>query len=312
MVERLSMFAYVNDREHADGVTLREVAEPAPAPSEAIVAVETFSLNRGELALIARRPSGWRPGQDIAGVVVRPASDGRGPTQGARVAGLVDGAGWSERVAAPVSRLAELPDGLGFVAAAALPLAGLTALRLVRLGGPLLGRALLVTGAAGGVGQLAVQLAHLAGANVTAVASRDNAERLSSLGARQVVTSTAEAGGRFDVILESVGGRSMDAAVKCVAPGGLILSFGNSSGEKAAYDLLDFFGAENAAIRTFFSYASGPEQAVAPDLATLVGLASSERLKAPVDTVRPWRDLPVMLDALRRRDLHGKAILRVD
>lgn len=88
------MFAYVNDREHADGVTLREVAEPAPAPSEAIVAVETFSLNRGELALIARRPSGWRPGQDIAGVVVRPASDGRGPTQGARVAGLVDGAGW--------------------------------------------------------------------------------------------------------------------------------------------------------------------------------------------------------------------------
>lgn len=305
------MLAYVNNPGHADTVTLQDVEEPHPASNEAIVAVATFSLNRGELALIAHRPSGWRPGQDIAGSVIRPAADGSGPKQGRRVAGLVEGAGWSERVAVPVYRLTELPESLTFEAAAALPLAGLTALRLVRLGGALLGRTVLITGASGGVGQLAVQLAHLAGADVTAIASGHTAERLSALGARSVIGSIEEAAGRFGLILESVGGNSMQAAVKHIAPSGLILSFGNSSGEKAAYDLLDFFGAENATIRTFFSYASGSEQSIGHDLATLISLAGSGRLAAPVDAVRPWQDLPSMLDALRRRALHGKAILRV-
>lgn len=303
------MLAYVNNRDDADGVTLQDVAEPHPAPNEALVAVETFSLNRGELALLAYRPSGWRPGQDIAGTVLQPARDGSGPKQGARVAGLVEGAGWSERVAAPVSRLVELPEAVDFTAAAALPLAGLTALRLLRLGGALLGRKVLITGASGGVGQIAVQLAYRAGAIVTGVASADTAPRLLALGARQVVGSIGECDRRFDVILESIGGRSMDAAAKQIAPGGLILSFGNSSGEKAAYDLLDFIGAENATIRTFFSYASGPEQTIAADLATLIDLTSSGQLHAPVATVRPWRELPAALEALRRRALHGKAIL---
>lgn len=79
---------------------------------------------------------------------------------------------------------------------------------------------------------------------------------------------------------------------------------------KAAYDLLDFFGAENAAIRLFFSSASGSGQQVGRDTETLIGLAGHGRLKAPPGTMRPWQDLPAMLDALRRRSLHGKAMLR--
>jgi NADPH:quinone reductase len=73
------MLALVNTPSAPIPVELREVAEPVPMPDEAIVEVHAFSLNRGELALLAGRPEGWRPGQDIAGVVVQPATDGSGP-----------------------------------------------------------------------------------------------------------------------------------------------------------------------------------------------------------------------------------------
>jgi len=119
------------------------------------VAVHAFSLNRprasftvassstgrtvGELTLLRIRPAGWRPGQDIAGTVLEAAADGSGPNPGTRVVALLDWHGWAERAAVPVSRLAALPDNVSFVQAAALPVAGITALRTLRHGTPLLG-----------------------------------------------------------------------------------------------------------------------------------------------------------------------------
>src|SRR6185295_1255581 len=73
------MLAIVNTPGGAEPVAVREVAEPELQPNEALVAVQAFSLNRGELRLFQVRPEGWRPGQDIAGVVVRQAADGSGP-----------------------------------------------------------------------------------------------------------------------------------------------------------------------------------------------------------------------------------------
>ena len=73
------MLAFVNTPSAPLPVELREVAEPQPAADEALVEVHAFSLNRGELALLAMRPEGWRPGQDVAGVVVQAAADGSGP-----------------------------------------------------------------------------------------------------------------------------------------------------------------------------------------------------------------------------------------
>src|SRR5205085_4770930 len=146
---RTIMLALVNTPSAPIPIELREVPEPEPASDEAIVEVHAFSLNRGELALLANRPEGWRPGQDIAGIVVRAAADGSGPQEGTRVVAMVDGAGWAQRVAAPTARMAALPDNVSFASAATLPVAGLTALRLVRLGGSLLGRRALITGAAG-------------------------------------------------------------------------------------------------------------------------------------------------------------------
>ena len=164
------MLAIVNTPGGPEPVAIREIAEPEPKPNEALVAVHAFSLNRGELRLFQARPEGWRPGQDIAGVVLRAAEDGSSPPAGTRVVGLCDWHGWAERAAVPSHRIAPLADNVSFAAAAALPVAGLTALRTLRHGAPLLARRVLITGGAGGVGNLAVQLAAHSGAEVTAVA----------------------------------------------------------------------------------------------------------------------------------------------
>src|SRR3954453_3367355 len=81
----------------------REVAPPAPAPNEALVAVRAFAVNRGELTLVRRR-DGWQPGQDVAGEVIQQAADGTGPEAGTRVAGLAEGHGWAAEGAGPGHR----------------------------------------------------------------------------------------------------------------------------------------------------------------------------------------------------------------
>src|SRR5260370_784426 len=138
------MLALELSQRHATPAEIREVAEPSASPDEAIVEVHAFSLNRGELRLLATRPEGWRPGQDVAGVVIRQAADGSGPPDGSRVVALVDEGGWSQRVAASTAHMATLPDDVSFAAAATLPIAGITALRTLRYGGVLLGLRLLL------------------------------------------------------------------------------------------------------------------------------------------------------------------------
>jgi len=289
------MLALVNTPAGPDPAALRTVPEPVAAPDEAIVAVHAFSLNRGELALLANRPEGWRPGQDIAGMVATPAADGSGPRAGTHVVGLVEGAGWAQRVAVSVSRLATLPDRVSFAAAATLPMAGLTALRTLRLGGALLGRRVLVTGATGGVGTFAVQLARHAGARVT--------------GVRTAAQSPDE---MFDLILESVGGASLTAAMRRIAPDGTIVVFGNSSNEDASLNLYQFFGHEGARMQTFFSYASGTPESVGADLDLLVSLTIDGALVPQIGAELNWRDLGQVVSTLRDRKITGKAVLHVD
>src|SRR6266851_2921783 len=213
------MLAIVNTPAGSEPVAIREVAEPDLRPDEALVAVHAFSLNRGELRLFQVRPEGWRPGQDIAGVVVRAASDASGPAAGMRVVALCDWEGWAERAAVPTHRMAPIADNVSFAAAAALPVAGLTALRALRHGAPLLGKRVLITGAAGGVGNLAVQLAARSGARVTGiVGSRDRGAVVASLGAHETVDGIDQAQGDFALILESVGGASLATAIKKLSP----------------------------------------------------------------------------------------------
>ena len=290
------------------GVT-GDAPEPVPTPNEALVGVQTFSLNRGELALLAARPAGWRPGQDIAGTVLTPARDGSGPAAGTRVVGLLEQAGWAERVAVPVRRLAAVGYGVELTAAATLGIAGRTALRTVALGGNLLGRRVLVT-AAGAVGRFQIQLAALAGAQVVAVSRRaDTGKALLALGAADVVATVADAGGLFDLVLDSVGGRTLAAAVSKVTPAGSVVLIGAVDPEPAQLTLLDFLGHENAAIRSYFSYAQ--PDTVDTDLATLAALLADQRLTPHVELYAGWDSVTAALDALAAGRVDGKAVITV-
>jgi NADPH2:quinone reductase len=292
---------------------LREVAEPQPQRNEALVAVHAFSLNRGELRSICNNGEGWIPGQDIAGIVLKQAEDGNGPAAGARVVALTDELGWAQRVAVPSHRMAVLPDNVSFAQAATLPVAGLTALRTLRHGAPLLGKRVLITGAAGGVGTLAVQLAARSGARVTAIVGNSGrAAGLQALGAFDVVEGIDKAQGRFALILEAAGGGSLAQAIKLVEAKGTVVVYGNSSGEPTTLAFADFRGAPNSRVQSFSYFYSEAEDRFAPDLALLVSLIADGSLKPQIGVERSWRDFTLVAEQLRDRRVAGKAVFRVD
>lgn len=130
------MRGFITDPTAPAGLRLAEdLPEPIAAADEVIVEVKAYAINHDESNLIARRPDGWRPGQDVAGVVIQAAADGTGPAVGDRVACYLDWEGWAERISVPVRRLAVLDDRVSFEQAATLPIAGVTALRALRVGG---------------------------------------------------------------------------------------------------------------------------------------------------------------------------------
>jgi NADPH2:quinone reductase len=292
---------------------IREVDEPSASAGESLVEVRAVSINRGELRLLASRPSGWRPGQDIAGVVVQAAADGSGPPVGARVVGLVDQAGWAERVAVRASRIAPLAESVSFAQAATLPVAGLTALRALRLGGLLLGRAVLVTGATGGVGHLAVQMAARAGARVTGISRRpERGKSLLEAGDVEITSDMQALAGPFDLILESVGGQSLTTALRLVGRDGTVAVFGNSSGEESSVSFAGFGGHPHAKLYAFFVYESGEPPTFGADLGFMAAEIAAGRLHPQVGLESSWRDPLGALQALRERSLEGKAVLAID
>ena len=138
------------------------------------------------------------------------ADDGSGPPAGTRVVALTDEFGWAQRVAVPGHRMAALPENVSFSQAATLPVAGLTALRTLRHGAPLLGKRVLITGAAGGVGTIAVQLGGAFG-RARHGCGWAAGTRGGDQGTRrdEVVEGIDNAQGRFGLILESAGGASL-------------------------------------------------------------------------------------------------------
>ncbi len=308
------MRALVADPAQPERIALREVPEPVPGPGSALVEVEAVALNRGELNRLALADDGWRPGWDIAGTVRTAATDGSGPAAGTPVVGLLaDGLGWAELAAVPIGALCQRPAGLAATTAAALPVAGLTALRILRMGGLLLDRRVCITGGAGGVGRLAIQLGHRAGAEVTAVVGRpERAEGLAALGADRVVVGADAAQGPFDLVLDAAGGASLAAAIGLVAPGGTVVTYGNSAREPTTFLVNDLYTKWGASIRGYFLIADAWRDPPAADLAHLAKLVVDGRLDPQVALVGSWRDAAAALAALRERRVGGKAVLRID
>lgn len=306
------MRGYITDPAGPSGLRLVSgLPEPQAAQGQFVLEVKAFSVNPGETKLIEQRPDGWRPGQDVAGVVRRPAPDGSGPTQGSRVVCRADWEGWAERVAVPVTRSAVLPDQVTFEQAATLPIAGLTALRALRVGGALLGREVLVTGATGGVGQFALQLASLSGARVTAhVSSSERIPQALELGAERAVTSLDDPSlGPFHLALDGVAGPLLTSVVRRLAPGATAVVYGGHNGP-TELRLRDFFTGQgwNARVQGFVS--EYPEETKGEDLSILVRLVAAGQVNPVIGRVADWTDVPAVLDSWAQRAFRGKAVLQ--
>ncbi|GGN08932.1 NADPH:quinone reductase [Lentzea pudingi] len=238
------MKAIVQDRYgSADVLELREVERPVPAAGEVLVRVRASSVNAADWHIMrgdpyfARLFLGWKGprtrirGMDFAGVVEEAGPGVGGMVQvGDEVFGEVEGS-FAEYVRVPANLVQHKPSNLTFEQTATLPLAGNTAwmgLKDVRAG-----QKVLINGASGGVGLMAVQIAKARKAIVTGVCSTRNVEQVRAVGADHVVdyrtTDFTRSGQRYDVVFDLVGNRSMgELRALLTEDGTLVLSGGGS------------------------------------------------------------------------------------
>jgi NADPH:quinone reductase-like Zn-dependent oxidoreductase len=208
---------------------VEEVPTPEPGDGEVLIRVRAASINpidwKQRRGLSARDLPAVL-GNDISGTVEQSRADGL--AEGDDVFGFAPKGGYAEYAASPAPAVAKKPAGLSHEQAAALPVAGLTAWQaLFDRGGLQSGQTLLVAGAAGGVGHLAVQFGKHAGARVIGSGSARNREYVLGLGADEYVDYTSqdvgEAVSGADVVFDTVGGETTKTLVPTVREGGVIV-----------------------------------------------------------------------------------------
>lgn len=312
-----TMRAVVVDPDSPERLTIQEVETPDRSATEALVRVSAFSLNRGEVRrALNTDEAGARPGWDLSGTIERPAADGSGPREGARVVGFLPSGAWAEQAAVPTNALAELPEGVSFEQASTLPVAGLTALYALEKGGNLLGRRVLVTGASGGAGLFGLQLARLAGARVTALIRREqHAGLVTEAGAQEVAIGedgeAAREHGPYDLILESVGGEVLGNALSMLAADGTCVSFGVSGGTETTFDVRSLFITGGAKLYGFILFHEVSAYPASEGLARLAELVAGRSLKTSVEVEEDWTEIGAVARRLMDREYTGKAVLRV-
>lgn len=217
---------------------LVERTSPQPGPGEILVRVKAAGINPVDIAvrsgaypMLGEPP--FTVGWDISGTVAALGQGVTGVAIGDEVYGMPrfpkEAAAYAEEVAAPADEIAPKPRALSHEQAAALPLAGLTTWQgLVRAAGLAGGQRVLVHGAGGGVGHLAVQIAKARGAIVLATASTAKVDFVRSLGADEVIdyrkTDFLASARDVDVALETIGSDHAAETVKAVKPGGVLVS----------------------------------------------------------------------------------------
>jgi NADPH:quinone reductase len=296
----------------ADLLALTEVREPEPMASEALVRVSMTSLNRGEVARSAAAPAGVQPGWDVVGVVERAAERGGGPPAGATVVGMVNSGAWAELVAVPTDYLAVVPDGVTPAQAACLPVAGMTAFRALALGGFPVGKRVLITGASGGVGHLAVQLARSLQMTVTGLIRNPDADAGAAASCHQAIRDMADAEGPYDHILDGVGGAVLTRCLEVVTPRGLVVSYASTLMEPATLGPRWFGAHVGATLRSMLIFDElAHTQTAASDLTSLCALVASGVLTIHIDVEADWSRAGALARDLLERRVTGKVVLRI-
>jgi NADPH:quinone reductase-like Zn-dependent oxidoreductase len=274
--------------------------------------MEAASVNRGEIRTAAKQPPGTVIGWDVAGTV---AALGEGVTTfdvGERVVTLSPGGGsFAERVVVPAEWTAPLPSACDFVPAATLPVAGVTAAGTLRLARTHAGDRVLVTGAAGGVGQFTLQLALQAKATVTGqAASEERAAAVRATGAEALVHpgDGSPVDGEFDVVLDGIGGPMLGPLLVATAANGRVVVYGNSADAESTFRVETFYS-KGVTIYGFRVFTSVPPAQAVKDMATLADQVASGALSVKVQATAPLADaLPLIAD-LYARKVTGKVVL---
>ncbi|MEU2925905.1 NADP-dependent oxidoreductase [Streptomyces sp. NPDC007251] len=289
------------------GMSLTDMPYPHAAENDVIVRVHAAGFTRGELDWPAtwtdragrdRTPS--VPGHELSGVVAELGYGTTGLSVGQRVFGLADWARngtLAEYTAVEARNLAPLPADIGHTVAAALPISGLTAWQGLFDHGRLTpGQTVLIHGAAGGVGSIAVQLAHEAGARVIGTGRASDRDRALALGVDTFIdldNEKLEDAGEADVVFDVIGGDILDRSAALVRPGGTLVTIVMPPKVRPKDGRAVFFVVE-------------PDRARLTDLAARV---RDGRLKPAVGAVRPLAEAPSAFAPGTHSP--GKTIIRV-
>jgi NADPH:quinone reductase-like Zn-dependent oxidoreductase len=288
--------------EHIAG---EELPTPSPAADEALVRVHAAAITRNELDWpVDRLPA--TPSHELSGVVVGFSADADGVSLGDDVYALTafdrDGVA-ADYAVVPAAFLAPKPRTLDHVTTAALPLAGLSASQGLFDHGRLeVGQRVLVHGAAGGVGHLAVQLAHHHGAHVIATASAANADWVRALGADQVIDDTAtpfeDAVDELDLVFDTAGGDRLQRSAAVVRLGGRLVSVAEAPPQAAA--------SRRGITAVYFVVEPNREQLVA-----LAALVDAGNVRPEIDKVFSLADAKAAFERSTTPGRRGKIVLSV-
>jgi len=299
-----------------------ERPDPVPGDTELLIAVRAAGVNGADLA--QRRgeyppPPGWPvdvPGLELAGEVVGVGGRVTRFVPGDRVMALVGGGAQASRATVDETHALPLPPGLSWPQAGGFPEAFTTAFdALFSQGGLALGERVLVSGAAGGVGTAAVQLAAIAGAHAVATV-RDPALRdaVAALGAAEVVApAEVAAAGPYDVVLELVGADDLAAALPSLAQRGRVLVIGMGVGARLDLDLR-LLMSRRAQIRgSTLRARSLAEKAAAIEAMRVfvLPLLADRRLRVPVCATFPLDEVERAYERFAAGGKLGKVVLEV-
>lgn len=299
---------------NTDVLTYAEVPRPTPSEDEVLIRVQATTVNPFDCAARAGYLSAWYNyafpftlGLDVAGVVEEVGAGVTNIAPGDLVYTRTDpsrNGAYAEFVVVPASQVVAKPQSLDATEAAALPHVGLTAwAALIKAAKLSAGQTVLIHGAAGGVGHIAIQLAKWRGAKVIGTASGYNLDYLRSLGVDEAIDYTStpfETVVRdVDVVFDTVGGDTQERSWSVLKPGGMLVSFVQPPSAETA----TAYG-----VRQQFVTADQTDSEVLTQLAELVDRG---QLKPTVSLTLPLQEIKQAHELSQGRHIRGKIVLKV-